>query len=272
LIEICFLGSGSSGNCAAIRSGTTTVLLDAGLSMRETKKRLAAAGGAIADVRAVLLTHEHSDHVRGAGTLLEKLGVPVYASEGTARAARLPGPLFGDVRRAEAGRDLVIGDLHVRVTRTPHDGTESVCYVFADGGGRRIGVATDLGHLSPGVCEALANCEVLGLEANHDVDMLRDGPYPLVLKRRILSEVGHLSNDDAADGLARLVGARTGAVVALHVSRHNNTPALAGRAFAEALAALGARVTLDVAAHDRPTMWRSVGATSLVESELGGAA
>lgn len=268
MIEICFLGSGSSGNCAVVRTGKTAVLLDAGLSKRETGRRLEAAGAALSDVSAVLLTHEHSDHVRGAEAFLGKLELPVWATPGTALAAALPGPLFGDLRTAEPGRDLTIGDLHIRVTRTPHDGTESVCYVFGDGGGRRIGVATDLGHLSREVLEALADCEVLGLEANHDVDMLREGPYPHVLKRRILSEVGHLSNDDAAAGLRGLVGPHTAAVVALHVSRHNNTTALASRAFGEALEGLGVRVRLEVALHDRPSSWFR--APDAVDSGSGG--
>src|SRR5512140_3619700 len=123
--------------------------------MRETGKRLGAAGAALADVTAVLVTHEHSDRVRTAGTFLEKLGGPLYATGGTAGAAGFPGPLFGDVRTALPGRDLAIGEIFVRVTRTPHDGTETVCYVFADGEGHRIGVATDLGHLSEPVKDAL---------------------------------------------------------------------------------------------------------------------
>lgn len=267
MIEVCFLGSGSSGNCAVVRTETTAVLLDAGLSLRETGKRLASVGASVESVSAVLLTHEHSDHVRGALTFLEKLGVPLYASPGTARAAGFPGPLFGDVRAVCAGRDLVIGDLHVRVTRTPHDGTESVCYVFADGAGRRVGIATDLGFLAPAVREALTGCDVIGLEANHDLDMLRDGPYPLVLKRRILSEVGHLSNEDAAAALRGLLGPDTTAVAALHLSKHNNTPSLAARAFGDALAAAGARIPLTVAAHEAPTGWLRAG---LVESRSDG--
>jgi phosphoribosyl 1,2-cyclic phosphodiesterase len=270
VIEVSFLGSGSTGNCAVVRSGRTTLLLDAGLSMRETRKRMGAVDAALEDVSAVLITHEHSDHVRNAPAFLEKLGVPLFVTAGTARAASLPGPLFADVRHAVAGRDLSIGDLFVRVTGTPHDGTESVCYVFSDGDGNRIGIATDLGHLSVDVRDALAGCDVLGLEANHDLDMLRDGPYPLFLKRRILSEVGHLSNDDAAAGLRALVGPRTRSVVALHVSLHNNTPSLAGRVFRETLAEMGARVPVEVAPHDRPTAWHRVGTP--VESVRGGVA
>ncbi len=258
-MEIVFLGSGSSGNCAAVRAGRTVVLLDAGLSLRQTALRLGERGLSLDDVAAVLLTHEHSDHVLGALDLAKKRALPVYATEGTARAAGLPGPLFADIRTVRGGDEIRIGaGLFVRVTRTPHDGVESVCYVFGDGAGRRIGVATDIGHLSPEVTEALRGCEVIGLEANHDVDLLRDGRYPPHLKRRILSAVGHLSNEDAAAGLFGLVTERTRAVVALHVSRNNNTFALAGRAFREAITGMGAGIPVSVARHDEATPWIGV--------------
>ena len=254
VLSVAFLGSGSSGNCAVVRAGRTTVLLDAGLSPRETARRLAAAGSSLDDVSALFLTHEHSDHVRGAPGLAKR-GLPVYATEGTALGAQLPGPLFADIRRLPGGGEVRVGEIHVRAAATPHDGAESVCYVFSDGAGRRVGIATDLGHLPPDLVELLAGCEVLGLEANHDVEMLRTGPYPHFLKRRILSDVGHLSNDAAAAGLLGLVGARTRALAALHVSRQNNTPALARASFAAALARTGAAVALEVAPPDRPTPW-----------------
>ncbi len=258
-MEITFLGSGSSGNCAAVRAGRTVVLLDAGLSLRQTVRRLEGRGLSLDDVAAVLLTHEHSDHVRGALDLAKKRPLPVYVTEGTAHAAGLPGPLFADIRIVRGGDEIRIGhDLFVRVTRTPHDGTESVCYVFADGHGRRIGIATDLGHLSADVAGALRGCEVIGLEANHDVDLLRDGGYPPHLKRRILSDVGHLSNEDAAEGLFGLVTERTRAVVALHVSRQNNTFALARRVFREAIGGMGCSIPVSVALHDEATEWIGV--------------
>ena len=254
VLSVAFLGSGSSGNCAVVRSGRTTVLLDAGLSPRETARRLAAAGSSLDDVSALFLTHEHSDHVRGAPGLAKR-GLPVYSTEGTALGAGLPGPLFADLRRLPGGGEVQVGELHVRALSTPHDGAESVCYLFSDGAGRRVGVATDLGHLPAALVEALCGCEVLGLEANHDVEMLRAGPYPSFLKRRILSDVGHLSNDAAAAGLFCLVGERTRAVAALHVSRQNNTPALARASFAAALGRAGAALPLEVAPPDRPTPW-----------------
>jgi phosphoribosyl 1,2-cyclic phosphodiesterase len=254
-IEVSFLSSGSSGNCAVVRANGTSVLVDAGLSMAETARRLESRGTSLQAISAIFLTHEHADHMHGAFALSRKLGIPVFASRGTAVAGGFPGPLFADVRPVAGGREMTLGDLHVRVTSTPHDGAESVCYVFADGEGRRVGIVTDLGHLSNAVLDALRGCEVLGLEANHDEDLLRSGPYPPYLKRRILSAVGHLSNECAAEGLKRLVGLRTLAVVALHVSRHNNTGALAGRVFREALDETGSQASLSVARHDEPTDW-----------------
>jgi phosphoribosyl 1,2-cyclic phosphodiesterase len=261
-IEVSFLGSGSSGNCAVVRAGGTSVLVDAGLSMKETGRRLALRGASLDAISAIFLTHEHADHMYAAFDLSRKLGIPVFASRGTAVAGGFPGPLFADVRPVAGGKDMALGGLHVRITSTPHDGAESVCYVFADGEGRRVGIATDLGHLSNPVLEALHDCDVLGLEANHDEDLLRSGPYPPYLKKRILSAVGHLSNECAAAGLKRLVGPRTRAVVALHVSRHNNTGALAGRVFREALDETGTEASLAVARHDAPTDWIHTGGRS----------
>jgi phosphoribosyl 1,2-cyclic phosphodiesterase len=254
-IEVSFLGSGSSGNCAVVRANGTTVLVDAGLSMKETERRLGMRGASLDAVSAIFLTHEHSDHVHAALDLNRTREIPIFASRGTAVAGGFPGPLFADVRPVSGGQELHVGALHVRVTSTPHDGAESVCFVFADGNGRRVGIATDLGHLSNPVLEALRDCDVLGLEANHDEDLLRSGPYPHYLKKRILSAVGHLSNECAAEGLKLLVGPRTKAVVALHVSRHNNTGALAERVFREALVEMGTRASLSVAKHDAPTDW-----------------
>ena len=254
-IEVSFLGSGSSGNCAVVRVNGTSVLVDAGLSTVETERRLALRGMSLDAISAVFLTHEHADHVHAALDLNRRHGIPVFASRGTAVAGGFPGPLFADVRPVAGGTEMILGDLHVRVTSTPHDGAESVCFVFADVGGRRVGIATDLGHLSPALLEALRDCDVLGLEANHDEDLLRSGPYPPYLKKRILSAVGHLSNESAAEGLRRLVGPRTAAVVALHVSRHNNTSALAERVFREALDETGTHASLAVARHDAPTDW-----------------
>ena len=257
MIEVAFLGSGSTGNCAVVRSGRTTLLLDAGLSPRQISARLGTLGASLDEVSAVLLTHEHSDHVSSAAALAAKRGLPLVGTRGTLAKAGLPGPLFADLRAVRDGEEVVFGngDLTVRVTATPHDGVEPCCYVFASGSGRRVAGATDLGHLSGQVVAALAGCEVIGLEANHDVDVLREGAYPAFLKKRILSDVGHLSNDAAADGLERLVGERTRTLVGLHPSQNNDTPALAGRALRRGLGRRGAKVALELAGPAAPTGW-----------------
>ena len=257
MIEVAFLGSGSTGNCAVVRSGRTTLLLDAGLSPRQISARLGRLGASLDEVSAVLLTHEHSDHVSSAAALAAKRGLPLVGTRGTLAKAGLPGPLFADLRVVRDGEEVAFGDgdLTVRVTATPHDGVEPCCYVFAAASGRRVGVATDLGHLSRKVLAVLAGCEVIGLEANHDVDVLREGGYPAFLKQRILSDVGHLSNDAAAEGLARLVGERTRALVGLHLSQNNNTPALAERALRRGLERIGAKVALELAGPAAPTGW-----------------
>ena len=219
-------------------------------------------GLSLDDVAAVFLTHEHSDHVAGVEGFLKR-GLPVFATGGTARAARLPGPFVADVRPLPARSEVTVGDLHIRAVATPHDGVESVAYLFADDAGRRIGVATDLGHLPASFLSEFAGCEVLGLEANHDLELLRSGPYPAFLKRRILSDVGHLSNEVSAEGLLRLVGPATRAVAALHLSKKNNTPALVARVLGEALERLGGGLLFEVAAPDRPTPWLRVDGTSV---------
>jgi phosphoribosyl 1,2-cyclic phosphodiesterase len=267
-LSVAFLASSSSGNSAVLRCGKTTLLLDAGLSVRETGRRLEAVGASLDQVAAVFLTHEHSDHVRSAADLALRKGIPVWATPGTITAARFPGPLFADIRPLPERGEVQVGEILVRAIPTPHDGAESVCYLFIDGSGRRIGVVTDLGHLSNTVLEALSGCEVLGVEANHDVDLLRTGPYPAFLKRRILSDVGHLSNEAAASGLLRLVGARTLSVTALHLSQKNNTPELVRRALGATLAETGAHLSLEVAGPDRPTGWRAAARSPNQEESL----
>ncbi len=258
-MRVAFLGSGSSGNCAVIQAGKTAVLLDAGLTRRQTKRRLGLLGLGLEDLSGAFLTHEHTDHVAGITDLINTIGFPVHATEGTEHGARLPGPLFADIRRVRGGREVVLGDLFVRTVSIPHDGAEPVCYVFSDAAGARIGIATDLGYLSPEVFEALGGCDVIGLEFNHDVDMLRIGPYTPRLKARILGNQGHLSNEQAAAGLQTLIGPRTRQVVLLHLSEQNNTPVLAGEAARVCLEKTGADIEIAVATRHRPAGWFETG-------------
>ncbi|MCC6130156.1 MAG: MBL fold metallo-hydrolase [Acidobacteria bacterium] len=260
MIEVSFLASGSSGNCAVIRSGKTAVLLDAGLSPRQIDRRLKKRGMTLADIHTLLLTHEHSDHSGAANTLVEKRGFSVFTTAGTARSCGLPGPLFGNVHLVSGETVFTIGDeLEVRAVTTPHDGVEPLCFVFTSRSGERAGIATDLGFLPDSVARALLDCDVLGLEMNHDLDLLRTGPYSARLKARILSDRGHLSNEAGAKGLARVLGPRTKKVALLHLSKQNNTPALALLAARCSLNEIGAQPELVVASPDEPSEWLSAG-------------
>lgn len=223
-MRLIVLASGSSGNAALIESGGRGVLLDAGISCRETLRRLASAGAADVTIDALLLTHEHVDHVAGARVLARRLGVPVIATRGTLEgAARYLAdvPETIAISRQEA---FDIGGMKVRSFPTPHDGRESCCYTFSDSRGTRIGVATDSGTFTAAMAEALEGCAVLGLEANHDERMLAEGPYPWFLKQRISGERGHLSNAAAAAAIERLCWSGLSHVFALHLSEQNNTP------------------------------------------------
>jgi len=250
-LRVVFLGSGSSGNAAAVTDGITTVLVDCGFSARETARRLESAGVSAPSVRAVLVTHEHNDHIKGVDVFTRRHapGCPVYATRGT-RSRAPDGARWeheGDVR---AGEPLRIGTLDVLPFRTSHDAAEPVGYRF-ESGGSAIGIATDTGVLTDEAAEALADVDVLCLESNHDVGMLESGPYPAFLKRRIRSEAGHLSNACAAAALARLASDRLTAVYALHRSRTNNTADLAARALESSIEELGLAVKVVVAAqHD----------------------
>lgn len=232
--SFCILGSGSAGNCALVRAGRTTVLVDAGFSGRETARRVAAAGLDVDRLDGILLTHEHSDHAAGAASVSRRWRAPVVcrpaAARRTRRAAR---PAWGIEPLPEAPFSL--GDLSITPFEVSHDAAETVGFVLA-GEGVRLGYATDLGRATPLVRQRLRDCQVLAIEANHDVDLTRDGPYPWPLKERILGERGHLSNEAAGDLLADVMSSSTVAIVLAHLSITNNRPHLAeaaGRAGVE---------------------------------------
>jgi phosphoribosyl 1,2-cyclic phosphodiesterase len=234
MLRFCCLGSGSEGNATVVEAGdglaTTRVLLDNGFNGRQLRQRLARAGLGIDDLDAVVLTHEHSDHVGGVRALLRQSGLPVYCSSGTARAASLETTF----REVVAGEIVAIGALRLMPFPVAHDAAEPLQYVFGDGE-RRLGVLTDVGAPGEDVINALAGVEALLLECNHDVGMLRASAYPPFLKARILGDHGHLSNDQAASLLGRLDRRRLGLVAAGHLSRRNNQPHLAQEALADVL-------------------------------------
>lgn len=224
-MRLASLGSGSKGNGTLVRAGDTLVLVDCGFTLKETELRLRARGLAPDDLDAVLITHEHGDHVRGAGALARKYKTPLYSSFGTARAVdgRAAGFHKADWREVRPGRLFRIGDLAVTPVTVPHDALEPCQYRFA-WQGRELGVLTDLGSLTPHVVDAYRECDALMLECNHEPDLLANGPYPASLKRRVGGNLGHLSNQQAATLLGHCNVDRLQHLVLSHLSEQNNTP------------------------------------------------
>ncbi|MHB1323306.1 MAG: MBL fold metallo-hydrolase [Coriobacteriia bacterium] len=223
-MRLIVLASGSSGNAALIESGGRAVLLDAGLSARETMRRIALAGAGDARIEAILLTHEHGDHVRGARVLARRLGVPVIGTSGTLHGAAnclLDVPELVTVGRRD---EFSLAGMRITTFGTMHDACDPCGYSFKSRNGHRVGIATDTGVMATEVTEALSGCHAIGLESNHDERMLAAGPYPPFLKRRIAGERGHLSNAAAAEALASLRWKGLAHVFALHLSEQNNTP------------------------------------------------
>jgi phosphoribosyl 1,2-cyclic phosphodiesterase len=230
------IGSGSKGNCLVAEVGSTRLLLDCGLSPRETERRLARLGISPADINGILVTHEHDDHAGQAYPFAAQHGIPVWLTHGTQTALAESGKPPGDVdTRTILGRDaFAIGDLEVRPYTVPHDAREPVQFVLSDGA-FRLGVLTDIGVSTTHVEATLSGCDALVLECNHDYDLLWRGDYPKWLKERISGPFGHLSNDASEKLLAALDRSRLRHVFAAHLSQQNNRPELARAALARAM-------------------------------------
>ncbi|UWZ82693.1 MBL fold metallo-hydrolase [Occallatibacter riparius] len=297
MVRFTVLASGSKGNSTVVTGGHTRILVDAGLSCRELFKRMAAAGEDPASLDAIIVTHEHQDHVNGIGVTARKLGIPVYFTEATHRAwmrwltprrqmtyaqwleqcrqqaaarqaeaepaececddteaesaeaaaskpateetaksqQEKPDPTWlPSVQYFQAGKPFRIGDIAVSPFTIPHDATDPVGFVF-EAEGVRMALATDLGYMPPNVKAQLKKLDLLMLESNHDLEMLRDGPYPWQVKQRVLSRVGHLSNDAAAEFLESGYDGQATYVILGHLSESNNLPELARVAAERAL-------------------------------------
>lgn len=224
------IASGSSGNCIYVGSGNTHILIDAGISGKRVIEGLRGIGLDISDICAILVTHEHADHIDGLGVLLRKNNVPVYASKGTIQGIRSYTKLgrLEDFTFCEIGADknFKISQLDIRPVRISHDALEPLSYTVADGT-HRCGVVTDLGVYDDNIVSNFQNLNAVLLESNHDVHMLEVGAYPYQLKRRILSNKGHLSNEAAGRLLDRLLNPQMKAVFLGHLSHENNYPQLA---------------------------------------------
>lgn len=255
-MRIACLGSGSKGNAWLVESGTTRIMLDCGFGVAETVRRLDRLGLAAGDVSGIVVTHEHSDHVRGALPFARKYGCAVWLTHGTQVMLQAENQPHADTCRVIGGHDrFAIGDLVLHPFPVPHDAREPVQYVVSDGD-VRWALLTDLGHVTDHARTMLDGCDGLALECNHDVAMLRSGSYPAALKSRILSNYGHLDNETAAGLLACLETRRLRHVVAAHLSEENNTPELARNALAGVLGCSPDWV--DVADQQAGLGWRQI--------------
>jgi len=236
-LRIALLASGSSGNALLISSGSATVLVDAGIPAKRVLAAIGSGAGA-GRLDAVLVTHEHTDHVSGLPAITRRFPVPVFATAGTHAAVRTRVAASSERVFVEPGREVEIGDLRIVPFATSHDGAEPVGFTIADGTSRIV-IATDLGVVGRSVRHHLAAAHCVVLEFNHDERMLVDGSYPWPLKQRIMSNVGHLSNGAAARELESFADAPVSALVLAHLSRENNDPTLAFDTASEALERVG---------------------------------
>lgn len=226
MFQFSVLASGSKGNAVYIESDQARILIDIGIGPRVLQKRLAHIRREPQDVSALFLTHEHSDHISGAGALTKKHRPPVYGTRGTREASRRYVHPDVDWRTIDSEDEATVGDLKVESFATPHDAAESVAYIVRCGS-KKLGHITDLGCLTLQVVDKLKECDVLLVESNHDERMLDNGHYPWMIKERIKSDVGHLSNEACADLLARVKHDGLKTVVLMHLSESNNHPELA---------------------------------------------
>ncbi len=229
-MKMCPIASGSSGNVIYVGSSTTNILVDAGISKKRIEEGLQSIGMNGFDMNAILITHEHSDHIQGLGVFVRKYPVPIYGTARTLDAIQLskslghiPPELFHVV---EPDVEFEIGDVTVHPMKTSHDAADSVAYRFYHDD-KRVAIATDLGTYDEYIVNGLKELDAILIEANHDVRMLQVGPYPYPLKQRILSDVGHLSNELCGKLLCEIAGDRLRSVILGHLSQENNLPDLA---------------------------------------------
>ena len=245
------LGSGSRGNASLVEFGSTLLMVDCGLPCKIVEERLQAVDRQPRDVTAILVTHEHTDHAQGVATFSKRYNTPVWMTPGTSSAM----PSITRVHHLSSHRSLTLGAIDVRPYPVPHDAREPCQFTFA-AAGRRLGMLTDAGHVTPHMVERLTDCDALALECNHDLDSLQRGPYPDSLKARVSSKFGHLNNQQTTELLRRLDATRVQWLLGLHLSERNNTPAHVRETLKPALE--NARYPLHLATQDSPTAWFAV--------------
>ncbi|WP_274654892.1 MBL fold metallo-hydrolase [Paenibacillus humicola] len=263
-IRFTVLASGSTGNATIVQCDDATVLIDAGLSVKKIESLMQERGVAGHHLDAILVTHEHSDHIKGLGAFARKFELPVYANEATWEAMERHVGQMPEEKRVviETGETVAFGSMRTTSYAISHDAAEPVGYIFEDGD-VKLSLATDLGYVSDKVRLAIEDSDVLVLESNHDVDMLRMGRYPWNIKRRILSDIGHLSNEAAGEALCQLLTDRTKRVYLAHLSLDHNLMDLAKLTVNTILESNGFFFRKDEyplrdTYHDRPTPWDEV--------------
>lgn len=239
------LQSGSNGNCIYVQAAEVQLLFDAGLSGRATEQRLRELGRDVRQVQAVVLSHDHRDHVASAGVLHRRYGLPIIATGRTLAVAqrRVGLGALEDVRLFRSGHCIRVGEVTIETIRTPHDAADGVAFVVC-AEGKRLGILTDLGHAFPALADLMETLDAAFLESNYDPDMLAHGPYPAWLRRRIAGPHGHLSNEESASLVQRGLGRRLRWICLAHLSEENNHPETALRAHQ---AVVGKRIHLAVA-------------------------
>ncbi|NJD01677.1 MAG: MBL fold metallo-hydrolase [Ruminiclostridium sp.] len=256
MIKFCSLYSGSSGNSIFLSVGGTKLLIDAGLSAKRITEALVSIGENPMELSAVLISHEHIDHIKGAGILSRKFNLPVYANENTWEAMNaMLGPVNLINRMCfRTGMEFRIGDIAINSFPIPHDACEPVGYNFL-AENKKVTIATDIGHISLDLLNCLEDSDLLLLESNHDAEMLRIGPYPWHLKKRIAGKYGHLSNESAGKVIAYMAQKGTKRFLLGHLSRENNFPELAYQTVCNALfekqMCVGTDIMLDVVLRDK---------------------
>ena len=246
------LASGSKGNACYVETDNTKILIDAGLSCRELVKRLDIEGIVLDGLDAIILTHEHQDHIKGAGPISRRFNAPVYSNSLTMqRSSRILGKIEAHIA-IETGNAISIGDINVETFSKPHDAADPIGLVISSNHSR-LGILTDLGICTEIIEYHLKDCTAVLIESNHDIDMLDNGPYPFHLKKRIRSSKGHLSNLESADLLKKLVHDKLDHVILAHLSEINNSPEKAMLEAKKALWEIGMdRVPVHVSYQDYP--------------------
>ncbi|MDF2520223.1 MAG: beta-lactamase domain protein [Clostridia bacterium] len=251
-IRLCSLSSGSSGNCIYVGTEDSGVLIDCGISGKEIFEGLKNIGVCTSNIKGILVTHEHSDHTKGIGVVSRKLNIPIYANAKTWEGI---GGSIGNIKTEnikmfDTGKDFYINEINIKPYSIPHDAADPVGYSFTQEN-RKVCIATDLGHFSEEVKANIKASDMVLLESNHDIEMLKVSQYPYFLKRRILSDVGHLSNEAAGAAVLELLESGVRRILLGHLSKENNFPELAYQTvkgiLEENKVVIGEDIELDVA-------------------------